>query len=178
MKTSVAQILIDHLRTLRGASPRISFSDVFVFYLLPCALAILAYYFRLTITTETHGISITIFGIFIGLLFSVQVAIFGVLQRSWPAHSDLILDEQRKIKSELRRVLLGEINANISYLIVISTFFLIVFFLFCVSDKTDCIEMPITVLILSHFTLTILMVVKRTHAVFQTEYADEVNDGF
>ena len=119
-KINIFPIIRDHLASLRDAhSKNASFFDYFIFYLVPFVIALGAYCTKFVIDRESYSASITFFGIFIALLLNIQMAMFGIYQRKWEVDDDeisAVVDEQ---KIETRRVLLGEINANVSYLIVV-----------------------------------------------------------
>jgi len=100
----------------------------------------------------------------------VQIALFGISQREWKFESDQLSAELRKEKLEERRELLGELNTNISYLVVVSCFAVTVFLIFYIVKMTDDLETAISIWLYTHFFLTLLMVIKRAHALFQKEY--------
>ena len=100
----------------------------------------------------------------------MQVAVFGIYLRRWEPPTDKILLTQRYAKLLERKLLLREVNASISYLVLISCFAL-VWFLFLLMKAYTCGVWPaISVLLYAHFMLTLLMVVKRVHVLFAREY--------
>ncbi len=119
MKINVSYIVVDHLNTLRDARTRkISKSDLFTFYAAPALIGTLSFWKLLGLTKDFYNLSITFFGIFIALFLNLQVAIFGILQRKWERPDDDKLAEIQAETLNNRRLLLKEMNANISYLIL------------------------------------------------------------
>ena len=70
----------------------------------------------------------------------------------------------------LKRLLLSELNTNISYLILVSCSALILFLLFYSFPMPERFATAVTAFIYIHFILSLLMVIKRSHALFQLEY--------
>jgi hypothetical protein len=119
---------MDHLNTLRnGETKNIAFFDIALFYLLPLICGLLALFLSCSVTDEFFNVSITFFGIFIALLINVQVAIFGIFLRKWDLPADERFAEIRLEKLAQRDRLLREVNANLSYLILISCLALVFF---------------------------------------------------
>ena len=120
MKIDVTRIVMDHLDTLRDAqSHEISKFDWILFFGLPLSLAIAAFWICLYPSKDVFNVSITFFGIFIALLLNMQVAAFGIFQRKRAVPTDARLAEIQEKRLALRQQLLGEMNANISYLIFV-----------------------------------------------------------
>lgn len=174
MKISVYKIVRDHLSTLHNAETgKQSHGDITLFYVLPFALGLGAYWTICLSTRDFYNVSITFFGIFVALLLNIQVAVFSIFQRKWDRPSDQkiseIMDETLKIRLQLLR----EINANISYTVFFSCAALFVFVSFYGIDYGARLSTSISVFIYVHFLLTLLMIIKRSHALFQREYQDE-----
>lgn len=171
MKVSVVHIIIGHFKTLWvGASFKSRAEDTFIFLLVPIIIGFSSVFVNINISKDFYNLSITFFGIFIALLLNIQVAIFGLFQRNWRApHDDILLSQQIE-KLEQRRKLLGQVNTNVSYLIVLSCLCLVANIGLFVFDANNSIARIISALLYSHFMLTLLMIIKRTHALFQKEY--------
>jgi hydrogenase-4 membrane subunit HyfE len=173
MKIGVSRIVIDHLNTLRNAETgRIALFDLVIFFLLPIFGGLASLLLRGSVTDEFYNVSITFFGIFIALLLNVQVAIFGIFLRKWDSPRDDRLAEIKLSKLVQRNLLLKEVNANISYLILTSCLALVFFLIMFSKDYETGIYPALSVVLYCHFMLTLLMVVKRSHALFQREYID------
>lgn len=171
MKISPFRITVYHTCALRDAQTgKFTFVDLLTIYLLPILIASLSFFLSFSVTTEVYNVSVTFFGIFIALLLNMQVAVFGIYLRRWEPPTDKILLTQRYAKLLERKLLLREVNASISYLVLISCFAL-VWFLFLLMKAYTCGVWPaISVLLYAHFMLTLLMVVKRVHVLFAREY--------
>ena len=171
MKFSLRHIFVAHFSTLRHAgSDEISKVDVFWFYGVPVLFGICAAVTDVRAGRDFYNLSITFFGIFIALLLNIQVAIFSVFQRRWPDSADPMLSEIQRDKLLQRNTLLRELNITVSYLIAISCVYLsaaIVLYTLDVSNKAADI---VCAYAYAHFILTLLMVVKRTFVLFQSEY--------
>lgn len=171
MKIDFHQIVVDHFATLRDdRKQKLSLVDVALFYVSPCLLAVGAYWLDFSLERDVYNVSITFFGIFVALLLNVQVAIFGIFQRRLDPPADVKLLPIFNERITRRRELLGELNANLSYLTFICCIALTVFLSLYAFDQTSRVAVSVTILIYSHFLLTLLMTVKRTHILFQKEY--------
>ena len=170
MKIGFSNIVKDHIRTLQNAkSGKISIIDIVIFYGIPFFFAILVYLDKFQFKSEVFGQSIVIFSIFSALLFSVQVALFGIYTKK-REEVDEYSEAFSKERLEARRVLVRETNANISYLIVLSLLSVTIFLVAFAIDVSDRFEPALTVFLYLHFVLTLLMIVKRVHALFDKEY--------
>lgn len=171
MKIDFRQIIIDHFSTLRDdRSGRLSLFDIFVFFIIPICLGIAAWRCKLTFDRDVYNVAITFFGIFVALLLNVQVAIFGIFQRKPEAPVDARLMTKFETRLATRKSLLSELNANLSYLCFVCCIALVVFISFYTLKENRPVSTGITLLLFSHFLVTLLMTVKRTHILFQQEY--------
>lgn len=172
MKIDVSRIVRDHFVTLRDAdSSGVALIDLSLFALAPILFSILSYLGKYEFKPDFYNVSITFFGIFIALLLNIQVAIFSIFLRRWDIPNDN--REKHLVEARLndRKLLLKELNSNISYLIVFSCFSLLLFLCIFALSIVNTIVSAFSVLIYTHFMLTLLMVVKRAYALFQSEYA-------
>jgi hypothetical protein len=174
MKIDVRYIIKDHFRTLRNAEDgRTSVFDVFLFYVMPVLTACLSYQQGFVFNkAEVYSVSITFFGIFIALLLNLQVAIFSILQRRWESAEDDRMQPHQARKFQVRGSLLAEVNANISYLILVCCVALFAALIFYVGEWNSGFGPATTILLYMHFLLTLIMIVKRSHVLFQSEYGE------
>ncbi|RMB27734.1 hypothetical protein C8J47_3266 [Sphingomonas sp. PP-F2F-G114-C0414] len=173
MKINISSIIRDHWKTLRRAdSKSLSYYDLLLFYGAPTLLAGFFYWEAMALTRDAYNVSITFFGIFIALMLNIQVAIFGIFQRRWESPTDKRLAEIQSRQAAARRTLLTELNANVSYVVLVCVISLFSVLLFYVQDWKNGVPPAVTVFFYGHFLLTLLMVVKRAHALFQKEYRD------
>lgn len=171
MKIDFRQIVLDHFDTLRNdQSKKVSFFDIGLFYVLPLALAALSYLSAIRFDRDVYNASITFFGIFVALLLNVQVAIFGIFQRKFDLPTDPKLVDAFKKRLDKRKELLGELNANLSYLTLVCCVALVAFLSLYTFQTLQPEASALTVLFYAHFMLTLMMTVKRTHVLFQQEY--------
>lgn len=171
MKANILHILKAHLATLKvDGETRYHRPDILLFFLLPLLIAVIAWALGTTIDRDTFNVSISVFAIFSALLLNVQIALFSISQREWKREDDELSDDLKKKKLAERRELLGELNTNISYLIVVSCLAVTAFLGFYVVKEANSIATPISIWLYAHFFLTLLMVIKRAHALFQKEY--------
>lgn len=171
MKIDIRAIVRDHLLTLYDDSTgKRSVTDIVIFVALPLAAAIIAFMKNFSVTPEFYNVSITFFGIFIALLLNIQVAIFAIFQRKWDAPKSKKLADLAEDKLLVRNKILKELNANISYLVLFCCATLLAAVVFYVFKWTEWLAPAATVLMYSHFFLTLIMIVKRSHALFRMEY--------
>ena len=173
MKINVTSIIREHWATLYNArSNKIAWIDVAVFYGVPLIAALCGYATGFSVKSEAYNVSITFFGIFLALLLNIQVAIFGIFQRKWEPIVDKRQSDRQKASLADRRLLLLELNSNISYLTFVSCVALICFLVFYVAEWKSGVAPATAIALYTHFLLTFLMIVKRSHALFQREYLD------
>ncbi|WP_155734819.1 hypothetical protein [Rhodovulum sulfidophilum] len=145
--------------------------DILAFYFLPALFGFSLFWFCVGLGDEVFGVSISVFSIFSALLFSAQVAMYGVFRADRKFSQDPITQAGEKDRLEEVRVLLREINTNISYLILVSFSSVTIFLALYVLDLPERLESAILGFLYLHFLLTLLMVIKRSHEVFDSEYA-------
>lgn len=173
MKINVSSIVRDHLETLYDSrSNRTSLSDFAIFYIVPTISAIISYYFQLKLDANAYNISVTFFGIFIALILNIQVAMFAIFQRKWEMPSDKRVAASMASTLAARKRLLIELNANLSYLILVGSVALVLSLMSFIKSFDNRATPAVMVFLYVHFLLTLLMVVKRTHALFHKEYRD------
>lgn len=174
MKINVWFIVIEHIKTLSvvndDKSETQSKADVFVFYLLPLTLGMLVCWRGFEVKDAVFELSVSVFAIFSALLLSVQVAMYGVFRADRKDVEDKILNDEMKTRIGSTRKIIREININISYLILISCVSVLVFLAFFTFEFSPHLESGILIMIYAHFILTVAMVLKRSHLVFDAEY--------
>ncbi|WP_276714986.1 hypothetical protein [Pseudooceanicola nitratireducens] len=172
MKVSPLAIFRAHFGTLKNLNEeRISRLDLVVFFGVPIACGLASWYLCINLSEDVFSASISVFAIFSALLFSVQVAMYGVFRSDRKATGDRILDGDEKKLAEETRKLLREINANVSYLILLSCMAVTIFLVFFSASISNRLEAAILIAVYTHFLLTVSMVLKRAHEVFDSEYA-------
>ena len=176
MKINVSSIVRDHHETLYdNRSNKTSFFDVILFYVVPVFAALASYYFSISLNSNAYEISVTFFGIFIALILNIQVAMFSIFQRKWEMPSDQRVAASMAATLADRKKLLIELNGNLSYLILVCCVALVLSLLSFIKSFDNCVIPAVMVFLYAHFLLTLLMVVKRAHALFHKEYRDSPN---
>jgi hypothetical protein len=140
---------------------------------VPALISLLAVYFCVVVGNDVYSLAVSVFAIFAALLLSVQIALFGIFQRSWSAPVDKKLASKHSAALLHRRELLQELNTNISYLTVVCCVFIILLVCFYVMALWPDLELGVFCFLFFHFVLTLFMVIKRAHALFQKEYEVE-----
>lgn len=156
-KINIKLIVKNHLDTLvNDNSKKAEFSDWLTFLIIPLIVAGALIYLNIDLSERAINIVITTLSILVGLMFNVIVILFDILKRN----------NTEKIKNELLKQLL----TNISYSIFLSLF--IIFLTVMTFLKIDLWVTICTFLVyffLSHFSLTVLMILKRVYALFLNE---------
>jgi hypothetical protein len=171
MKIDIRSIVRDHVKTLYDAhTGRLSKLDLVIFYAIPLVTSVMAYASDFALRTDAYNVSITFFGIFVALFLNIQVATFGILQRRWDKPTDVRLAQLQSETLADRRTLLTEINANLSYIVLVCCVALFSSLLFYIRDWRQGAAPCLLVFLYLHFLLTLIMIVKRAHALFHKEY--------
>ncbi|WP_143042704.1 hypothetical protein [Paracoccus alkenifer] len=175
MKISLSSIIISHWDSLKDVGEeKISTRDIFIFYGIPFIVGGSVSLSHAAFPKEIYSVSISVFSIFSALLFSAQVAMYGVFRSDRKIPSDVILAEDERKRVQDTRLLLREVNANISYLIFLSCLSVTVFLIFFAAELPAGIESGVSIFLYTHFLLTIAMVLKRAHEIFDAEYAKPI----
>lgn len=178
MKISLVAVVKGHFSTLRNLDEdRMSRMDLFVFYVFPALIGLFCWYFCVVISASVYSASISVFAIFSALLFSVQVAMYGVFRTDRRKRDDMILEREEVETAENARKLLREINANVSYLIFVSGLAVTTILVCLAADIPKSAEAGALISIYLHFALTVAMVLKRAHEVFDAEYSKPLKIG-
>lgn len=170
-KLSPVVIFQAHLATLRNdVTGRISIIDWLTFYGVPFVAGFITFLLGQRVTNEVFNGSASIFGIFVGLLLNVQVAIFSIFQRRPERSPDpaaqAVFDKQFKRRATVLRAL----NANVAYLILICSFAIAACITFLGLAQNSALFTGILILMYLHVILSLLMVVKRAFVLFDAEY--------
>lgn len=171
-KININKIIVDHIHTLRDYSKVVEYrknpgkmkkrelyskSDFFIFFILPIIISIFLLYFEFLPNDNTLIGLVTSLSIFSALLFNLLLIIYDIMQKT----------TNNKVKKELLR----EMYSNISFCILIAICTTI-FAILGLIIKENIIFLVLSFLVYYLFTLfilTILMVLKRTHALLSRE---------
>lgn len=171
MKIWVFGIAKGHILSLSSSDTgKISYADIFVFYIIPIIFGWGASLAKISVNPGFFGISISVFSVFSALLLSAQIAIFGIYSRSWEPKNNRKENEFQTKNRNSRNLLIKEVNYNISYLILLSIISLFVFSAMYLFTACGSVAIFTSSAIYVHFSLTMIMVIKRTHSLFSREY--------
>ena len=177
MKIDIIHIIKDHFLTLRdSSSDKISNIDITIFIIIPIVMSIILYAAGISVPEKIYDMSATFFGIFIALLLNIQVAVFAIFQRKWDFSTDERIKKIQLEQYNMRREILSELNTNISYLIIFCCVSLIWVIVCSVICWTHGLGPALTLFFYIHFLTTLLMIIKRSHALFQKEYENGSDD--
>ena len=168
-KINIMAIVSSHVGTLRNyRTGKISASDFFVFAIVPLAVAGVTGWYGISFTTDVLNGLLQAFSIFAGLLLNLLVLVCGFSGTSKFSGTDQASAE--------RRVFLSEVNDNLSFSIVVSlaVVVLCVAVLGLEARKPDWARHPlitsIVVALVGNFVLTLLLVLKRVHALLSDDF--------
>lgn len=172
-KINIAVIFVDHLSTLYSdKTGKLSWLDVCFFYIVPTLLAVCFFFFPFKLPVGIETALIAVFSVFGALLFSAQIALYGLSPKSPKKSDDDTTQalENKRYKNE--RKFFSDVNFNVSYLILLSCLSLVVFLGLLVMNASAKTEGAFIVGIVLHFFLTLIMLIKRTHVAFASKYLD------
>lgn len=166
-KINIFRIIRDHLSTLRNyQTKRQRPGDILLFFVLPGILCAALMYFDRRIGSSARTILSTGLAIFAGLLFNLLLLVADVAVR---VESDDKRSSHRLARIEL--VVLYELQANVAFAILLSLLALVSLIsleLFETWEQRWILEAPIYYFSIVLF-LTLLMVLKRAHAIMTKE---------
>jgi hypothetical protein len=182
-RINVLRIIKDHFLALKSnKTGKVLFSDVFIFFGIPLLLSILLVYFNVLLDKDIVNLLITIFSIFVGLLFNLLLLIFDISEKlnfskSKGVKSSLHAENiQERKREKFLKSILHETYVNISFCILLSILDICILLLFFV-NKENCIFIRIISLFsyfpLFLFILTLLMILKRVYILL----SDKMEDG-
>lgn len=174
-KINICHIVALHLTSLRDGGGRIMISDILVFFVLPFLASLGSYFLGVIVPKDAVSLSVTVLSIFSALLLSVQVALYSVSLRPMQPPEDLKKKTAFENIRKSRDKLIKELNDNISYLILVSVFFITLLLGVSVMAMFDRLSSSVILGVYVHFILTLLMVVKRASVVLSREYENQSN---
>ncbi len=96
---------------------------------------------------------------------------YGVFRAERKSSNDAIMEDDAQRDAQNARELLREVNSNVSYLILLSCLAVTIFLMFFAGSLPEAIEAGILIALYIHFLLTVAMVLKRAHEIFDSEYS-------
>ena len=176
-KINVKNIIIGHISTLRNDSTqKYDYFDLFTFYLMPIIFSAIGIYFGFKLTDSVTSLLVNFGAIFTALLLSVLVLVYDQSSKIEDRLKNTNMDVILKIKSRL----LNQLYYNICYAIILSLALVLLSFsekifknipldftAFTIHIKIDFdifLFAPIAIFLTLNLIFTILMIVKRMHA--------------
>ena len=166
-KLNILVVFRDHFSTLRNdKTGNLSLVDVAVFYGGPAFLSVVYFLKPFNLPDDLTSPLIAVFSIFSALLFSAQIALYSLAPSPPRKVEDAIQNRKREIKYQRQKQFFKDVNFNTSYLICISCVALLLFLVLEVFDVSSRLEGAALILVVTHFFLSLLMLVRRTHVAF------------
>jgi len=169
-KINVLRIVFDHFGTLRDyQTGKLSISDIVVFFLIPLAGASVCAYFRVAFDKDALIAVLTAFSIFAGLLFSLLLLVFTLTEKN----------DAQSMLFAVRKQLIGELYENISFSVLVSIGVVTLAIVAATASRTHPDQGTgraatfLLVLLMANFILTILMILKRMHALLTLALKDQ-----
>lgn len=169
-KINFATIITSHVKTLRGDNEKYQWSDFATFYAIPIGVGVIAILMCWQVPEKALELSISVFSIFAALLLSVQVALYSVSLRDIAKPDDPKKSKDYEKRQKDRKLMIKELNDNVSYLILLSVVTVTITLTLFFSEAPRYFGSAIAIAFYLHFLLTILMVIKRASIVFSREY--------
>ncbi len=177
-KINVFGIISGHWKTLEhNGTKKVSKSDIFTFLLFPLFLAILTVVFEFKYTTDLTSLLVNFGAIFTALLLSVLVLVYDQSTKLEEKS-----DERKKadVSYSTKRTILDQLYFNICYSITASVTLVVACFIESICrgkvetvtlgsmsfgvDVNTYFATPLVTFVTVNLILTILMIVKRMHA--------------
>lgn len=169
-KINVWIILRRHFSSLiERDDNRLPITDTFIFYLFPLLCAWITSLDVEKIDRDIYSAAISTYSIFAALLLSVQMALFSIFLRQGNSLKGKQSKEEEDRIAERRR-LIRELNANVSFLILLSVIAASLSLAFMLMKFPDKIEVFVSAGLFIHFGTVVLLVIKRTYILFDREY--------
>jgi F0F1-type ATP synthase assembly protein I len=174
-KINVVRIIADHVATFKDyGQTKTSSWDVFLFFVFPLIVGFILILLGVRLSANLVSLFITVFSVFAGLLFNLQILMFDIVGKASNIKS--LPPSLQTSRSIHRRIdALEHVSRNISFeilLSLISVILLPVSTLFLDKISTIVFSFLVFYLVIL-FTLTLLMVLKRIHGLLSDEIATQ-----
>ncbi len=162
-KIDVLPIVARHFESLRDhATGRRSIADIVIFFGVPLIASGAAFYYRITLTSDALNAILASFSIFAGLLLNLLLLVYA--RAGEDVKADLFAATIKRFVRQL--------SENIEFAVLVSVFVVICSLVATATlergpDVTPHTGRPMTVILIyltTNFLLTLLMVLKRIHA--------------
>jgi uncharacterized Tic20 family protein len=177
-KINVLRIVSDHWLTLHAAdSERISLWDLLLFCGVP-GIVVWLFWGKTALDSSGtfHTVALTSLSLFAGLLFNLLVLLYGLIEktpRKTGIEDPTVAEKHAKVRNDLLR----EVYYNVSYAVLISVVAILSLVLIMIvpcacANVVQCLS-SFLFFILAHFVLTLLMILKRIHALLACAFNSE-----
>lgn len=162
-KISFSQIVRDHIGTLvHYETLKRSYADIFLFFSIPAFFSFILWD-RLTLDKDSINVLITAASIFAGLLLNLLVLIYTLIGKAKECTSTN--------RAKTKKLLLEQTFANVSFCILVSVCLVITCLLKLLNSPVLNDILNIVIYFLTPLlVLTLLMVLKRIHALISSEF--------
>ncbi|MDT8716981.1 hypothetical protein IAI10_09955 [Clostridium sp. 19966] len=170
-KISIKKIIKEHLNSLKSSNSSngtLNLTEAICFFIFPFVFAVL-FAWKKVLNEQDINTVITIFSIFTGLLFNLLILILDMVRKI----KDMANNENDANSYNIRRTLLKETYANISFCIVLSLVLLSFSFVFVIGVSKWLFKYILSVLVyycIITFILTLFMVLKRIYSLLSHEF--------
>ena len=165
-KIDLRDVFVGHLKTLVDESSGArSWGDYGLFYGCPLVLGAALYVCGVGLSDGALSIATNVLAILAGLLFNLLVLLHGL---SWPRETHPLRKTARKFAAQ--------VYANISYSIVCSLVALVSLIVAANLDapgRGRLITSTISTVLVVHFGLTMVMVLKRMYVILQDDFSSQ-----
>lgn len=184
-KINICEILLGHIKTLKDNSTgKVSYWDIFTFFIIPIVFSIFTIVFNFKFSNDLISLLVNFGSIFTALLLSVLVLVYDQSSKLRDREKELGTNITIKIKKSL----LDQLYYNICYSIIVAISLVMMCFIesicrgntkiievstdpsisFCI-DINTYVATPLVSFLALHLILTIIMIVKRMHALLTTD---------
>jgi hypothetical protein len=157
VKFSIWRIIVDHIDTFRNAeSCKYRPLDFITMLLLPVLIGAILTYFNYLLSKEVVNALLTSLSVFAALLFNLLLLVYSIVEKG----SDVN-------RSKIRTTFLKAIYANISFCILLTVITIALLLAVFIGIEAARFKLILTFIIYSltaMFLLTLLMILRRVHA--------------
>ncbi len=170
MRFFVSDIITNHYRSFTPADKKTLIRNYLIMLIFPLIAPIMIFWVPVSDKNSLYSISISVFSIFAALLFSVQIALYGIFQSKKNFSSDEKIKKIQEGNFELRDELLRTLNYNVSYLILFCIVALTILLSFDLFNMSALGEQYVSLVLYLHFGISVTLVLGRAHTLFDNEY--------
>lgn len=178
-KIRVSHIFKMHLKSLSSDQDKILLSDIFTFYIMPVIPALLLFLIGYRMDKDLTSLIINFGAIFSALLLSVLVLIYDQEKKIQGEQKEENVSDQGKPAYEIKKKIISNLYHNLCYAVLMSIFLIMFALLNQITTNIPALYCvgaflsSITIFIILNIMFTIVMVVKRMHALLNSKSAEE-----